>query len=676
MILKKIQGKNVDEARDEARRLYGEHVVVMETFAGNGKNEPASVTVLVDKPVRERTVTDATPPGNFRNVFYKRSDIARVRRNMPEVDFSARTGGGDGVERSGRENDGADAAPGRKGAEPMQRSERTNPMQPSERAEPMQQSASQDSDEQIQFRRTERGQPDETVQFKRPARPSSRQESGQTLRSASVASGNTGTAWFMPEEPMPTRFEPRPQGTSRLEALRRYASETDTSESKRLLDHKPQSQRFQFNAGSDIPAVDRHTPTSQPGASPRFGANVATHHTETDNTPDLHNAQNRSSSPVDLSSQDDEVPNRRAAQSDDNRSSEPSPQNIRSQRDPRATKASESAHNELPLAEPRGTGSALESIRNTALRGQEEQSRREIAALHKRFDRLESLLDNNLVAADIDLVAHPAFQQLTQSGIRPALVSRWFSGIIKKGVHPADQPERFLNELSLVVRNALEKQTDKPASPIQVFVGAAGAGKTNLVMLLALYARRHGKNVAIVAVQPPGDAPYYSVLELFCSSEEMSFIRSSSEQGILELQENMQDFDMVLVDTPSLPMSKDKAWRSVWSLRQQWSVPGVKGSPNGPVTQDIPPLPAEINYVANAATGASALNYLTSLHHTLEPDVVSFTHLDEITLWGSIIPFMDEMNAPCRYLSAGTDEENGIRPYDATEVARNILKDS
>ena len=70
MILKKILGDSVDEAREEARRLYGEHVVVLETFTGNGKNEPSGVTVLVDKPVAERTVTDATPPGEFQKCIF------------------------------------------------------------------------------------------------------------------------------------------------------------------------------------------------------------------------------------------------------------------------------------------------------------------------------------------------------------------------------------------------------------------------------------------------------------------------------------------------------------------------------------------------------------------------------------------------------------------------------
>lgn len=595
MILKKIHGKTIDEARDEARRQYGEHVVVLETFAGNGKNEPASVTVMVDQPKRELTVTDTTPPGNFRNVFYKRSDVARMRRVKSP-------------------------------------------------AEQMREAAEDGNQRQL-----------------------------NTLQADSVSAGSSGTAGsagssatadsvrFMPEQPMPTRFEPRSAGTSRLESLRRYASETETTRGKNLLENQPQSQRFQFT---------RDEPASKPGPS-RFGSNtgapdsVASHESKRE-------VEVSAANPVTATKKT--TPNSNLPQASDTRKKTAATNDL--PQEPVAAGKKAAPTTDLPLAEPKGTGSALENIRNSVARGQEDQSRREIAALHKRFDRLEALLDNNLAAADIDLVAHPAFQQLIKSGIRPALVSRWFTRIIKKGIDPAEHPERFMAELSGIVRDALEKQPDKAASPIQVFVGTSGAGKTNLVMHLALYARKHGKNVAVVAVQPPTEAPYYTVLEPFCASEDLAFIRCTSEQGILDLQDNMQDFDMVLVDTPSLPMSKDKAWRMAWSLRQKWSVPGVKASADGPVTEDIPPLPAELNYVANAANGASALSYLLSLHHTLEPDVVSFTHLDEIAQWGAIIPFMDEMNAPCRYLGAGTTEETGIRPYDAAEVAQNILQDS
>lgn len=566
MILKKILGKTVDEAREEARRLYGEHVVVLETVAGDGKKQPASVTVMVDQPTRERTVSDATPPANFRNVFYKRSDVARVRR----------PGQGSPTEQ------GSPTGQGFPAGHEMQ-------VRPGNATHSNPQSGATATPPQGAPRVT----PPKTGRFAQP------------LQAESFPQKAATPAAMVPETQMPTRFEPRAQGTSRLDALRRYASETDTLQKRSLLDHKPVSQRFELP-----PAPVRNTGTMpQPGMP----------------------ASNHSATPS-------------------------------------------STTEEPALAEPKGTGSALQNIRSSALQGLDDSPKREIAALHKRFDRLESLLDNNVAAADIDLVAHPAFQQLIGSGIRPALVSRWFSGIIRRGIDPADQPERFMSELSSVVRYALEKQSDKAASPIQVFVGPAGAGKTNLVMQLALYARTHGKKVAIVAVIP-AEGRYYSGLELFCAGEEIPYIRSGAEQGILDMQEQMQDVDMVLIDTPSLPMSKEAAWRAVWSLRQRWSVPGVKADPDTGIAEDIPPLPAEINYVFNAATGPSALNYLTSLHHTLEPDVVSFTHLDELDTWGALIPVLDDMHAPCRYLCTGITDENGIRPYDAGEVARNILNE-
>ncbi|KPP96489.1 MAG: flagellar biosynthesis protein FlhF [Bacteroidetes bacterium HLUCCA01] len=525
MILKKILGDSVDEAREEARRLYGEHVVVLETFTGNGKNEPSGVTVLVDKPVAERTVTDATPPGNFRNVFYKRSDA--VRMNKP--------------------------------GEPAPSAER-----------------------------------------------------------------------FMPEQPLPTRFDPSARQSSRLESLRRYATENDTLRGKELNKSRPASERFNPD-GRYVSSGEIDTPEEPAPTTSRFG---------------------------------------RAAQAVEPAHTNAAPPE---QKPDSGYQKSTPESSDLPLAEPKGWDqSPLRSLSA----GYEQQSRREIAALHKRFDRLESLLDENLAAADIDLVAHPAFQQLVQSGIRPALVSRWFTGIIKKGTDPLNQPEKFMQELSGVVRKALDRQPADPASPIQVFMGASGAGKTHLVKHLAVYAQKHGKNALVVSVKPEADPAWYTVLEPFCADRGITHYISAQDKGILDLEGRVDEFDMVLVDTPALPMNKEKAYRQAWSMQQLWSIPAVEAQPDGPVTENIPRLDAELNYVVNAANGPSAMSYLSSLHHTLQPGAVSFTHLDEVQQWGPLIPFMEEMNAPCRYIGAGFSEETGIRPYDATEVARNILQDS
>ena len=122
----------------------------------------------------------------------------------------------------------------------------------------------------------------------------------------------------------------------------------------------------------------------------------------------------------------------------------------------------------------------------------------------------------NLAAADIDWLPILPIQQL----VNPAYVGTglsWFTGIIKKGTDPLNQPEKFMQELSGVVRKALDRQPADPASPFRFsWVQSAPekpSGKTPGGVCTKAWKKRP-RGIRLTG----SGSGWYTVLEPFCAT--------------------------------------------------------------------------------------------------------------------------------------------------------------
>jgi len=79
MILKKFYGTTIQQALKSAKEQLGDHVILLESVAANGDGK-AQVTVMLDEKLAstaEETPEQKQDP-EFRNVFYKRSDVQKA----------------------------------------------------------------------------------------------------------------------------------------------------------------------------------------------------------------------------------------------------------------------------------------------------------------------------------------------------------------------------------------------------------------------------------------------------------------------------------------------------------------------------------------------------------------------------------------------------------------------
>lgn len=286
--------------------------------------------------------------------------------------------------------------------------------------------------------------------------------------------------------------------------------------------------------------------------------------------------------------------------------------------------------------------------------------KRAIKALHKRFDKLEAILDSALISANLDYASHPAFQQLVHTGISTSTIARWFSDIIQTGTDPYDQPQLFMTKLGGIIRQSLGKPVIKEPEQFMLFAGAAGSGKTSLIMKLCQHPDAMlNKKVAVVSIHPQSsDEPYYTILEPFCRDNNIPFYSVQKGLDVNEHLEEWKEFDHVLIDTPSLSTTDEDSFRDYWKIRQVLT----------PVT------PLEVHYVVNASRNRFYFNNATAKQHPMQPDYLSITHLDEVTQWGPIIPFIKEMACSARYLSIGTALPTSLQEFDPKWFAQQVLE--
>jgi flagellar biosynthesis GTPase FlhF len=291
------------------------------------------------------------------------------------------------------------------------------------------------------------------------------------------------------------------------------------------------------------------------------------------------------------------------------------------------------------------------------------QGEREIAALHKRFDKLEALLDSALISSNLEYASHPAFQQLVQAGIGTSTVAGWFSDIIRQGVDPFDQGDLFMAKLSGIIRDTLKGAAAGPAVKNLLFTGPSGSGKTSLIMKLLLSPNFYsGKDVAVVSLKPQGDDAdsYYTILEPFCKDHDIPFFCVSSGVEITRYKDAWEAFDHILFDSPSLSVANSSSFREYWKIRQ--------------LLASVTPL--EVHYVVNASMNRFYFSSSSSLHHPLQPDFVAITHLDEADQWGPVIPFLKEMGCAARYVSSGRNIRGSIAEFEPAWFTRKVLQES
>jgi flagellar biosynthesis GTPase FlhF len=184
------------------------------------------------------------------------------------------------------------------------------------------------------------------------------------------------------------------------------------------------------------------------------------------------------------------------------------------------------------------------------------------------------------------------------------------------------------------------------------FVGPGGAGKTRCVARLAAAHARHGVlAVTVVALRSPdGGAELRRLLAPYGVA--LHAIESGAEgAGLLA---ELRSTGLVIVDTPGVSP------RSTGELRA--------------LGTELDSLaPDELHLAVPATIGPAAAQELVSGVRELGVGALVLTHTDETEMLGTVVGLAIDSGLPLSYLARGQAVEAGLKPANATELAKDLV---
>ena len=283
----------------------------------------------------------------------------------------------------------------------------------------------------------------------------------------------------------------------------------------------------------------------------------------------------------------------------------------------------------------------------------------EIDTLSKRFDRLEALISEQMLGANVDFVSHPAFQQLLSNGVPYEMVMAWFSQLMRRGIRPFDQNSGFTQALAKLVRQTLDVAAKNEPAKFMIFTGAAGSGKSSLIMKLALNKAFMGNNsCALVSVVPQNVKNHYPSLAAFAVDHDFIHFKIGIQSQWQELQHELRSYDYVLIEMPSTEQGSTRSGFSGTMLTQAIKQSGL----------------AEVHHVINAAMNREGMQ--AAAVGDSPWDYLAFTHLDAAPRKGRLLPLMDRPECRVRYTSSGLQVPGAIAKFDPPQFARQLLSNA
>ena len=287
-----------------------------------------------------------------------------------------------------------------------------------------------------------------------------------------------------------------------------------------------------------------------------------------------------------------------------------------------------------------------------------QHSSHDLSLLTARLNTLEKTIASHFMQSSAEYISHPSYQQLLSAGIPAGTIHSWFTSILEKGVDPHQDNENFMIELGAAVQRTLPQAPSIDIKKMLVFMGASGSRKTSLITKLSK--NKHflnGNKLAIVSILGSDTNSLNPLLYDFTNKHQFEYFEVSTQDELRGIKKQLEGFDQVLFDTPSLSLKSDIASLQLNRLK--------------PLFDELGDY--ELHLIANATLHASYFSEAYISSYPIRPDFISLTHLDESLSFGHLLPLIRVSNCDVRYISHGPSPYDDIRLYDQGWFAGKIL---
>ena len=279
-----------------------------------------------------------------------------------------------------------------------------------------------------------------------------------------------------------------------------------------------------------------------------------------------------------------------------------------------------------------------------------------LGQLHDRIASLEAGLgaSSTVLGAAKQWLSHPLYGDLLTRGLRPETADRLFHAVVERGFRSDDRSPETLGEIRWAIAQELRGLLHRPTAPHDatgtlVLVGPSGAGKTSLLLKLALHPSFYGRRRTAALVLVPEDAdahPHQSPAELY-RRHGLPVMVASTPAEVRQALARTADFDQLLIDTPPLHPRAGEARKMM-----EW----LQG-----LLAEVGAFDIHLVLDATRALEGFGADYLRSL--PLRPTAASLTRLDETDGWGRVAEWMLALDLPVQFVSTSPRVPDGLRKF-------------
>ncbi len=291
------------------------------------------------------------------------------------------------------------------------------------------------------------------------------------------------------------------------------------------------------------------------------------------------------------------------------------------------------------------------------------------SGLSAKLREIEERIDSSWASLNPLYGSYPAVRQLLSGGVEKSVVRYWVEEILKKGIDPLKSPAQFNAGLIDLIKSSIPPLSDKPFSRHLLFAGRSAAGKTTMIMRLALNSRLFDrKSLAIASVLSPEarNSEHYTLLEPFCRKHQIDWFPIGEESDLNSLMNRWSAAEHILIDTPSLD---------------------VRSGISGALYRKLGELPArldsiEVHQVINASSIPVENSEMlangghSDFLHPLPVDYLAISNLDRAPRLGAVLMQMKKYHKQVRFISRGKGSPESIEQFQPDRFIRQLISEA
>jgi len=264
----------------------------------------------------------------------------------------------------------------------------------------------------------------------------------------------------------------------------------------------------------------------------------------------------------------------------------------------------------------------------------------------KLIDSIIKDLQRALIEADVNV---ELVFKLSQK-IREIAIDETVKGIEKK-----EQLVKLIHDqIELLIGKGKELKLEKKTRIL--LLGLYGSGKTTTISKLAFYYAKRGKKVCALGLDTQRPAAMKQLKDMCEKAKVTAFVNEKEKDPlkiIKQYQEELEDYDLVLIDTAGRDTLKEDLIEEIKSIEKK-----IKP------THRILVIPADI--------GQAAKKQASEFQKALSIDGVIITRMDGTARAGGALTACAETNAPVFFIGTG-EKIQELEIFDSTTFISRLL---